>query len=75
MFSGSEKLTLHRPSGITFDPIYTAAVQPNNMELHTIYRSPNGMLTLISVTPFWAVALKLVRYSPQDAADICLLLR
>lgn len=63
------------PNGTTYDPIYAAAVQPDNIELHTIYHSPNGMLTLISVTPFWAVALKLVRYSPQDAADICLLLR
>jgi len=65
----------HSPNGITYDPIYSAAVQPNNIDLHTIYRSPNGMLTLISVTPFWAVSLKLVRYSPQDAADISLLLR
>ncbi|KAJ2917274.1 hypothetical protein MD484_g3134, partial [Candolleomyces efflorescens] len=63
------------PNGVTYDPIYHASVQPNNIELHTIYRSPNGMLTLISVTPFWAVSLKLVRYSPQDAADISLLLR
>ncbi|RXW15655.1 hypothetical protein EST38_g10200 [Candolleomyces aberdarensis] len=63
------------PNGVTYDPIYHASVQPNNIELHTIFRSRNGMLTLISVTPFWAVSLKLVRYSKQDAADISLLLR
>lgn len=63
------------PNGVTYDPIYHASVQPNNIDLHTIYRSTNNMLTLISVTPFWAVSLKLVRYVPQDAADICLLLR
>jgi hypothetical protein len=33
------------------------------------------MLTLVSVTPFWAVALKLVRYIKWDPGDICLLLR
>jgi hypothetical protein len=33
------------------------------------------MLTLVSVTPFWAVALKLVRYTKWDPGDICLLLR
>ncbi|KAG2002427.1 hypothetical protein CC2G_004618 [Coprinopsis cinerea AmutBmut pab1-1] len=60
---------------MSYDPIYYASVQPNNIDLHTIYRSLNGLLTLISVTPFWAVSLKLVRYTPQDAADICLLLR
>ncbi|KAH6905161.1 hypothetical protein BKA70DRAFT_1373234 [Coprinopsis sp. MPI-PUGE-AT-0042] len=63
------------PNGVTYDPIYYASVQPNNIDLHTIYRSSNNMLTLISVTPFWAVSLKLVRYVPQDAADICLLLK
>lgn len=63
------------PSGNQYDPIYTAAIQPNNVDLHTIYRSSNSMLTLISVTPFWAVSLKLVRYTQNDAADICLLLR
>lgn len=60
------------PSGNQYDPIYTAAIQPNNVDLHTIYRSSNSMLTLISVTPFWAVSLKLVRYTQNDAADICL---
>ena len=33
------------------------------------------MLQLVSVTPFWAVALKLVRYTKSDPGDICLILR
>ncbi|KAJ3507414.1 hypothetical protein NLJ89_g6321 [Agrocybe chaxingu] len=65
----------HDPSGNVYDPVYAASVQDNNIHLHTIYRSPDGLLTLISVTPFWAVALKLVRYSKWDPGDICLLLR
>lgn len=62
-------------TGKPYDPIYTAAIQPNNVHLHTIFTSPNGLLTLVSVTPFWAVALKLVRYTKWDPGDICLLLR
>ena len=68
-------LFLPSPSGKPYDPIYTAAIQPNNVHLHTVFSSPNGMLTLVSVTPFWAVALKLVRYTKWDPGDICLLLR
>ncbi|KAF8632931.1 hypothetical protein AX17_004694 [Amanita inopinata Kibby_2008] len=59
----------------TYDPIHRAALQPNNVHLHTVYKSSNGLLQLISVTPFWAVALKLVRYTKWDPGDICLLLR
>ncbi|PFH47530.1 hypothetical protein AMATHDRAFT_151848, partial [Amanita thiersii Skay4041] len=59
----------------TYDPIHKAALQPNNVQLHTVYKSSNGLLHLISVTPFWAVALKLVRYTKWDPGDICLLLR
>lgn len=29
----------------------------------------------MSVTPFWTVALKMVRYNPVDREDICILLR
>lgn len=47
----------------------------NNVHLHTIFESPNKLLTLVSVTPFWAVALKLVRYTKWDPGDICILLR
>ncbi|KAF8968481.1 hypothetical protein BDZ97DRAFT_1590139, partial [Flammula alnicola] len=66
----------HDPSGgKIYDPIYTASIQPHNINLHTIYRSPNGLLALVSVTPFWAVSLKLVRYTKWDPGDICLLLR
>ncbi|KAF9467051.1 hypothetical protein BDZ94DRAFT_1156518 [Collybia nuda] len=62
-------------TGQRYDPIYTAALKPNNVSLHTVFTSPNGMLTLVSVTPFWSVALKLVRYTKWDPGDICLLLR
>ncbi|KAF9484572.1 hypothetical protein BDN70DRAFT_797452 [Pholiota conissans] len=65
----------HDPTGKLYDPIYTVSVTPQNMNLHTIYKSSNGFLTLVSVTPFWAVALKLVRYTKWDPVDICLLLR
>ncbi|KJA16750.1 hypothetical protein HYPSUDRAFT_147290 [Hypholoma sublateritium FD-334 SS-4] len=61
--------------GRLYDPVYSASVNPQNIALHTIYRSSNGFLTLISVTPSWAVSLKLVRYTKWDAGDICLLLR
>ncbi|KAF9002140.1 hypothetical protein BDQ17DRAFT_550163 [Cyathus striatus] len=57
------------------DSIYNAALTQDNMHLHTIFTSPNGLLTLVSVTPFWAVALKLVRYTKWDPGDVCLLLR
>jgi hypothetical protein len=49
----------HDPSGKVYDPIYEASIKQNNIDLHTIFRSTNGVLTLISVTPFWAVSLKL----------------
>ncbi|KAF8151449.1 hypothetical protein B0H34DRAFT_727627 [Crassisporium funariophilum] len=65
----------YEPSGTIYDPIYTASIRENNIDLHTIFRSLNGMLTLISVTPFWSVSLKLVRYTKWDPGDICLLLR
>jgi hypothetical protein len=63
------------PNGTPYDPIYTDSIRPNNIDLHTIFTSPNSQLTLVSVTPFWAVALKLVRYTRWDPGDICLLLR
>ena len=63
------------PSGKVYDPIYEASIKQNNIDLHTIYCSTNGMLTLISGTPFWAVSLKLVHYTRWDPGDICLLLR
>lgn len=60
---------------MTYDPIHVDTLRPNNVHRHTIYRSPNSMLQLISVTPFWAVALKLVRYTRNDPGDVCLILR
>ncbi len=62
-------------TGIVYDPIYTDSLRPNNLHLHTIFTSSNQQLILISVTPFWAVALKLVRYCKWDPGDICALLR
>ncbi|KAF9016604.1 hypothetical protein BDZ89DRAFT_1022654 [Hymenopellis radicata] len=58
-----------------YDPVYHASIQPNNISLHTIFTSPNKRLVLVSVTPFWGVALKLVRFTKYDMADICVLLR
>jgi hypothetical protein len=62
-------------TGEVYDPIYTSAVTANNIEQHTVYQSENGLLTLIGVAPFWAVALKLARYKDKDPGDICLILR
>lgn len=75
LFTRSSLIVCLSPSGQTYDPIYAAAIQSNNVALHTIFKSQNGLLTLISVTPFWSVALKLVRYTKWDPGDICLLLR
>ncbi|KAF5376413.1 hypothetical protein D9615_008586 [Tricholomella constricta] len=62
-------------TGKQYDPIYHAALQPNNVHLHSVFTSTNGMLTLVSVPPVWSIVLKLVRYTNFDAGDICLLLR
>ena len=53
-------VTAASPEGQPYDPIYSDSLKPNNVALNTIYRSPG--LTLISVTMFWGVALKMVRY-------------
>ncbi|KAG5635986.1 hypothetical protein H0H81_009454 [Sphagnurus paluster] len=58
-----------------YDPIYRGAIQPNNVHLHSIFSSTNGLLTLVSVPPVWSIVLKLVRYIRYDPGDICLLLR
>ncbi|KAF8839228.1 hypothetical protein BDN67DRAFT_1012476 [Paxillus ammoniavirescens] len=59
--------------GHIYDPIYHDAKQPNNVEMNTIYSSPG--LKLVSVTMFWGVALKLVRYKKEDPTDIVAMLR
>jgi hypothetical protein len=46
--------------GQPYDPIYWDSLKPNNVALNTVYESPG--LKLISVTMFWGVALKMVRY-------------
>ncbi|KAE9404211.1 hypothetical protein BT96DRAFT_758762, partial [Gymnopus androsaceus JB14] len=61
-------------TGASFDPIYTESVKENNVQLYTVFTSSNKLLSIVSVTPFWAVALKLVRYTKWDPGDICLIL-
>ncbi|KAJ6517140.1 hypothetical protein DFH09DRAFT_1099095 [Mycena vulgaris] len=60
-------------TGAAYDPIHAASIQ--TADSLTVYTSPNGLLKLVSVTPFWTVALKMVRYNPVDREDICILLR
>ncbi|KAJ7279421.1 hypothetical protein C8J57DRAFT_1059066 [Mycena rebaudengoi] len=57
----------------SYDPIYAASIQTGDSL--AVFTSPNGLLKLVSVTPFWTVALKMVRYNPVDREDICILLR
>ncbi|KAJ8091593.1 hypothetical protein PM082_020823 [Marasmius tenuissimus] len=61
-------------SGTPYDPIYHASLQPFNVKLYTVFTSSNKKLTIINVTPAWAVALKLIRYAKWDPGDISLLL-
>ncbi|KAF7986848.1 hypothetical protein HWV62_12564 [Athelia sp. TMB] len=58
---------------VQYDPLYIDAMKPNNVALNTVYQSPG--LKLISVTMFWGVALKMVRYQKDDPADILAMLR
>ncbi|KAJ7127872.1 hypothetical protein C8R44DRAFT_873646 [Mycena epipterygia] len=60
-------------TGTLYDPIHAASLQTGDSL--TVYTSPNGLLKLVSVTPFWTVALKMVRYNAVDREDICILLR
>ncbi|KAJ7110766.1 hypothetical protein C8R43DRAFT_904191, partial [Mycena crocata] len=60
-------------TGSVYDPIHAASIQAG--DALTVYTSPNGRLKLVSVTPFWTVALKMVRYNAADRGDICILLR
>ncbi|KAJ7782122.1 hypothetical protein B0H14DRAFT_3585491 [Mycena olivaceomarginata] len=60
-------------TGAIYDPIHAASIQTG--ESLTVYTSPNGLLKLVSVTSFWTVALKMVRYNPVDREDIWILLR
>ncbi|KAK1219547.1 hypothetical protein PQX77_017735 [Marasmius sp. AFHP31] len=61
-------------SGTPYDPIYHASLQPFNVKLYTVFTSRNKKLTIINVTPAWAVALKLIRYAKWDPGDISLIL-
>ncbi|KAK7054091.1 hypothetical protein R3P38DRAFT_2761887 [Favolaschia claudopus] len=60
-------------TGAAYDPIHAASIQVGDSL--AVYTSPNGLLKLVSVTPFWTVALKMVRYNAADREDICILLR
>lgn len=59
--------------GQLYDPIYHDSKQSNNIDMNTVYKSPG--LVVISVTMFWGVALKLVRYKKEDPTDIVAMLR
>src|SRR6267154_3079478 len=59
--------------GELYDPIYHDSKQSNNTDMNTVYSSPG--LRVISVTMFWGVALKLVRYKKEDPTDIVAMLR
>ena len=73
-FISARHLThVRSPQGHIYDPIYYDAKQRNNVEMNTIYSSQG--LVLISVTMFWGVALKLVRYRKEDPVDIVAMLR
>lgn len=61
------------PRGHIYDPIYHDSKQQNNIDMNTIYEAPG--LRLISVTMFWGVALKLVRYKKEDPKDIVAMLK
>ncbi|KAF7331384.1 hypothetical protein MKEN_00016300 [Mycena kentingensis (nom. inval.)] len=60
-------------TGALYDPIYAASMTSD--ESLVVYTSPNGLLELVSVTPYWTVALKMVRFNAADRSDICILLR
>ncbi|KAJ7040571.1 hypothetical protein C8F04DRAFT_1311093 [Mycena alexandri] len=60
-------------TGAVYDPIHAASIQGGDPL--TVYTSPNGLLKLVSVTPMWTVALKMVRYNDADREDICIILR
>jgi len=64
---------LYSPKGHIYDPIYHDSKQQNNIDMNTVYDAPG--LRLISVTMFWGVALKLVRYKKEDPTDIVAMLR
>ncbi|KZP04608.1 hypothetical protein FIBSPDRAFT_767140, partial [Athelia psychrophila] len=57
---------------VQYDPLYVDAMKPNNVAMNTVYQSPG--LKLISVTMFWGVALKMVRYQKEDPKDILAML-
>lgn len=68
-------VSLPTTASYPYDPVYHDSIQPHNISLHTVYTSPNGRLTLVSVTPCWGIALKLVRFVKYDMIDIGALLR
>ncbi|KAI0263557.1 hypothetical protein BC834DRAFT_301792 [Gloeopeniophorella convolvens] len=59
--------------GRQYDPIYSAAVRPENSVPQTIFEGRG--LALVAVPWAWAIALKLVRYAKQDPVDCAAVLR
>ncbi|KDR71571.1 hypothetical protein GALMADRAFT_18605, partial [Galerina marginata CBS 339.88] len=59
----------------TFDPLHSSAQSEENRRKFTVFRSKNRRLELVSVPPYWSVALKLVRWGKQDWGDVGVLLR
>jgi len=62
-------------TNLPFDPLHVSSLTPQNLSLYTVYTSPNGFLELVSVPPYWSVALKLVRWGRRDWGDVGILLR
>ncbi|KAF9556129.1 hypothetical protein CPC08DRAFT_614287, partial [Agrocybe pediades] len=58
-----------------FDPLHVSSLTSQNRSLYTVYTSPNGFLELVSIPPYWMVALKLVRWGRRDWGDVGVLLR
>lgn len=59
--------------GREFDPISSSSKDVENPDV--IYTSPNGWLVLISVTRWWAISMKLMRFQKQDPQDIYVLFK
>nr|GAT57338.1 predicted protein [Mycena chlorophos] len=56
-----------------YDPISSTSMQMADQL--TLFTSQNGLLQIISVAPYWTIALKMMRFNAADRADICIILR
>lgn len=57
-----------------YDPVAATSMTPTNVAMQTVYMSPNGQLTLIGISPPWALAFKFARYLKYDPEDIVAIL-